>query len=56
MSVINRIGIAKATEKAIRKTIKDLKKKGFSPDFVFIDYYCVPYLHGVGKKRQKGIK
>ena len=54
--VINRVGITKATEKAIRKTIKDLKRKGFLPDFVLIDYYYVPYLHGVGKKRQKGIK
>jgi ribonuclease HII len=56
VSVINRIGIAKATEKAMRKTIKDLKRKGFPPDFVLIDYYYVPYLHGVGKKRQQGIK
>jgi ribonuclease HII len=54
--VINRIGIGKATEKAMRKTIRDLTKKGFLPDFVLVDYYYVPYLQGVGKARQKGIK
>ncbi len=54
--VINRIGIGKATEKAMRKTIRDLAKKGFLPNFVLIDYYYIPYLHGVGKARQKGIR
>jgi len=56
VSVINRIGIAKATLKAMRKTIKDLERKGFLPDYVLIDYFYIPYLRGVGKHNQKGIK
>ncbi len=56
VGVINRVGIAKATEKAMRKTVKDLIKKGFQPDFVLIDYFYVPYLRGIGKARQEGIK
>lgn len=56
VSVINKVGIGKATEKAMRKTINDLTVKGFKPDFVFIDYYYVPYLKGIGKKNQLGIK
>ncbi len=67
VSVINRIGIAKATEKAMRKAIKDINNKvvaNFSSrkneknkiDFVLVDYFYIPYLRGVGKKKQKGIK
>lgn len=56
VSVINKVGIGKATEKAMRKTIKDLIIKGFKPDFVLIDYFYVPYLKGVSKKNQLGIK
>ncbi len=56
VSVINKIGIGKATEKAMRKTIKDLTIKGFKPDYVLIDYFYVPYLKGIGKKNQLGIK
>lgn len=56
VGVINRIGIGKATLKAMRKTIKDLERKGFLPDYVLVDYFYIPYLRGVGKKRQLGIK
>lgn len=56
VGVINRIGIGKATQKAMRKTIADLTKKSFKPDFVLIDYFYIPYLAGFGKKNQLGIK
>lgn len=58
VGVINRIGIGKATQKAMRKTIRDLATKLSSNrvDFVLIDYFYVPYLKGVGKKNQLGIK
>ena len=60
VSVINRIGIGKATEKAMRKTIGDLMRKleceVGSEMFVLLDYFYVPYLRGVGKSRQLGIK
>jgi ribonuclease HII len=60
VSVINRIGIGKATEKAMRKTIGDIVGKlrtshvSSSSLFVLVDYFYVPYLRGVGKKRQLG--
>lgn len=50
VGVINKIGIGKATEKAMRKTISDLTKKGFKPDFVLVDFYSIPYLRGLGRK------
>ena len=56
VGVINRIGIGKATERAMRKTISDLEKKGFRPDFVLVDYLYIPYIKGLGKKGQLGIK
>lgn len=58
VSVINRIGIGKATAKAMRKTIKDLGIKLGSRklDFVLIDYFAVSYLRGLGIKKQRGIK
>lgn len=56
VSVINRIGIVKATQKAMRKTISDLAKKGYPPDFVLVDYFYIPYLRGLGRKNQLGIK
>jgi ribonuclease HII len=56
VSVINRIGIGKATLKAMRKTIKDLEKKGFPIDYVLVDYFYIPYLRRIGRKNQLGIK
>jgi len=56
VSVINRIGIGKATAKAMRKTISDLARKGFPPDFVLVDYFYISYLRGLGLKSQKAIK
>jgi len=56
VSVINRIGIAKATAKAMRKTIVDSARKGYPPDFVLVDYFYIPYLRGLGLKNQKPVK
>jgi len=64
VSVINWIGIGKATEKAMRKTVRDIIEKlrneeikGKSSNiFILVDYYYISYLRGVGKKNQLGIK
>lgn len=64
VSVVNKIGIGKATEKAMRKTIKDVRRKLELPTtqnspssiFVLIDAFYVKYLPGVGLKNQKPIK
>lgn len=56
VSVINRKGIKKATEKAMRKTISDLAREGYPPDFVLVDYFYIPYLRRLGLKNQKAIK
>lgn len=57
VSVINKVGIGKATEKAMRKTLRQAQSK--LPDgktFVLVDYYYISYLQGIGKKNQLGIK
>lgn len=74
IGVINKIGIGKATEKAMRKTVGDvikelrneeIKEKKESPNilisqypnfFVLVDYFYIPYLRGLGRKNQLGIK
>jgi ribonuclease HII len=76
VSVINKIGIGKATEKAMRKTIKEVIKKLSNSEikvekrenslnilisqypkcFILIDYFYVPYIRGIGRKNQLGIK
>jgi ribonuclease HII len=56
VKVINRQGIARATAKAMRKTIADLARKGYPPDFVLVDYFYIPYLQGLGLKNQKPLK
>lgn len=50
VSVINKVGIGKATQMAFRKAIKNLEK---SPDFVLIDAFYIKHLN---RKRQKPIK
>ena len=52
VSVINKIGIGKATEKAMRKTVKDLEKKGVRIDCVLIDHFNISYLPGFPKAKQ----
>jgi ribonuclease HII len=58
VGVINKIGIGKATEKAMRKTVKDIikKLKKEANFFVLVDYFYIPYLYGLGRKNQLGIK
>ncbi len=58
VGVINKIGIGKATEKAMRKTVKDIikKLKKEANFFVLVDYFYIPYLRGFGRKNQLGIK
>ncbi len=57
VSVINKVGIGKATEKAMRKTLRQAQGKlPGGKTFVLIDYYYISYLRGVGKKNQLGIK
>lgn len=50
VSVINKIGIGKATQMAFRKSIKLLSK---TPDFILIDAF---YIKQLNRKRQKPVK
>ncbi|OGE64536.1 ribonuclease HII [Candidatus Daviesbacteria bacterium RIFCSPLOWO2_02_FULL_36_8] len=50
VSVINKVGIGKATQIAFRKAVKSLDKK---PDFVLIDAFYIKHLN---RKRQKAVK
>lgn len=50
VSVINKVGIGKATQMAFRKAIKALEK---NPDFVLIDAF---YVNHFNRKKQKPIK
>lgn len=50
VSIINKVGIGKATQMAFRKAVKSLLKK---PDFVVIDAF---YIKHFSKKNQKPIK
>lgn len=66
--VINRLGIGKATEMAMRRAIASLlncsivKKnnngamKQFNNCFVLVDAFHIKYLRGIGLKNQKAIK
>lgn len=50
ISIINKVGIGKATQVAFRKAIKLLSKP---PDFILIDAFYIKHLN---RKRQKAIK
>lgn len=50
VSVINKVGIGKATQMAFRRAIKLLTK---SPDFILIDAFYVKHLN---RKRQKAVR
>lgn len=50
VSVINKIGIGKATQMAFRKAIKLLAK---SPDFILIDAFYIKHLN---RKKQRAVK
>ncbi len=56
VGIINRLGIVKATEKAMRAAIRELKRKtGQGKAFVLVDAFHVKYIPGVGLKGQKAI-
>lgn len=50
VAIINKVGIGKATQMAIRGAVRSLEKKA---DFVLIDYYSIKHLN---KKRQKAVR
>lgn len=50
VSIINNVGIGRATQMAFRKAIKSLDK---TPDFALIDAYYIKHLN---RKRQKPVK
>lgn len=54
---VNRVGIVKATEKAMRKAIENCQSKVKNPGkvFVLVEGFHVKYLPGVGLKYQKNI-
>ncbi|MBU3957189.1 hypothetical protein KKI19_02890 [Patescibacteria group bacterium] len=39
----------------MRKTVSDLARKGYPPDFVLVDYFYIPYLRGLGLKNPRKI-
>jgi ribonuclease HII len=51
-SLINRIGMGKATKVAFRKAIKSTNSK---LDFLLIDAFYIPYVAGLRRKNQKAI-
>lgn len=57
VATINRIGIVKATERAMRKSVASVKKKENQDGktFVLVDGRHVRYIPGVGLKNQKNI-
>jgi ribonuclease HII len=55
-SVINRLGMAKATKMAFRKSISVTRKRlGKSIDYLLIDAFFIPYVRGNPKGRQMAI-
>lgn len=56
VSVINRIGVGKATEVAFRKVIQKVQQAYIGiPLFVLVDGFYIKYIRGIGLKRQKAI-
>jgi len=51
-SLINRIGMGKATKIAFRRAIKATRSK---LDFLLIDAFFIPYVRGLRRKNQKAI-
>lgn len=55
-SVINRLGMAKATKMAFRRSISAARKRfGKSIDYLLIDAFFIPYVRGNPKGRQMAI-
>jgi ribonuclease HII len=56
VSVINRIGMAKATKMAFRQAINDANRRlGGRIDFLLIDAFFIPYVRGLKRKNQQAI-
>lgn len=56
VSVINRLGMAKATKMAFRRAIDDANKRlGKRIDFLLIDAFFIPYVRGLRRKNQQAI-
>lgn len=56
VTTINRVGIVKATEQAMRQATKELRAKLSSkPAYILIDAFYIKYLPGVGLRNQKAI-
>jgi len=54
---INRLGIVKATYRGMRRVSDSLLGRlSLKECFVLSDFFEVPYLRGVGRERQRGIK
>jgi len=56
VSVINRLGMAKATKMAFRRAINDASRRlGGRIDFLLIDAFFIPYVRGLRRKNQQAI-
>ncbi len=58
ISVINKVGIGKATQMAMRKSVRLILKQitnNESRSFVLADGFHIKYLKGIGLKNQRGI-
>lgn len=56
VTVVNRLGIVKASQMAFRRAVEDANKKiGTKIDFLLIDAFYAPYVKGLRRKNQKAI-
>lgn len=56
VSFINKFGVGKATKSAFRKVIRKIQSKLKTNEFyVLVDGFHIPYLKGIGLKKQKAI-
>lgn len=57
VATINKIGVARATQKAMRQAINKINKnnKGNKKTFVLVDAFHVKYIPGIGLPNQRGI-
>src|SRR5581483_8888960 len=56
VSIINNVGVGKATQIAFRKSISEiLKKVKNSKVFVLVDGFHIKYIQGIGLSHQKAI-
>lgn len=56
-SIINRVGMAKATKKAFRKAVSEARKRlGKSIDYLLIDAFFIPYVRQLPTRRKKDKK